>query len=233
MRKTRRTDLTGRIFGRWTVLKFVCVRSKTAKWLCRCECGQVREVYANTLMSGEGKSCGCLSRELVAARTFKHGGSVGRRMSPEYAAWVNAKSRCFKANNPGYANYGGRGITMSAEWRNSFATFLRDMGKRPAGGSIGRIDNAGNYCKENCRWETWLQQCNNTRCNHLITFNGITQSRASWARAAGIPIARFRSRQRYGWSMERILSTPQSLINRSPKSYTVPEVGAYLRAKNK
>lgn len=216
MRKTRRTDLTGRIFGRWTVLKFVCVRSKTAKWLCRCECGQEREVYANTLMSGEGKSCGCLSRELVAARAFKHGGSVGRRMSPEYAAWVNAKSRCFRPNDPGYANYGGRGITMSEDWKNSFAHFLADMGKRPdTESSIGRINNDGNYCAENCRWETKVQQCNNTRHNHFITFNGITQSRAAWARNAGIPIARFRSRLKYGWSIARILSTPQSLIDRT------------------
>jgi len=81
--------------------------------------------------------------------------------SPEYRAWRAAKHRCSNPNDKFYKNYGGRGIVMCLEWRASFAVFLADMGPRPAGHSLDRIDNDGPYALANCRWATPKQQANN------------------------------------------------------------------------
>lgn len=81
----------------------------------------------------------------------------------EYAAWNNARQRCTKEHHPQYHNYGARGITMCAEWTRSFAQFFADMGPKPPGSSLDRIDNDGHYEKTNCRWADWTTQANNRR----------------------------------------------------------------------
>lgn len=95
------------------------------------------------------------------------------------------KSRCLNKNKKSYSDYGGRGIKVCDRWMK-FENFLEDMGERPAGMSLDRIDNNGNYCKENCRWATNHQQANNKRSNRLVTFHGVTKSASEWADDLGI-----------------------------------------------
>lgn len=94
-----------------------------------------------------------------------------RRSSPEYKVWNNFKTRCFNPNTPNYHRYGGRGITVCDKWLN-FEGFLKDMGKRPSSlHSLDRINNDGNYCKDNCRWSTKAEQVRNRSCNIYIIYN--------------------------------------------------------------
>lgn len=129
--------------------------------------------------------------------------------SPEYIIWQQMKKRCFNASNPAYHNYGGRGIVVCARWRNDFAAFLDDMGKRPSEQhSLDRINNDGNYEPGNCRWATGKEQMNNCRINVFVEFNGKTQTLVQWARELGLPDYLPSARLRHGWTVERALTSP-------------------------
>lgn len=106
--------------------------------------------------------------------------------SREYVVWCHAKSRCFNPKNKDFHHYGGRGITMCDEWKNDFSAFLRDMGLRPRGMTIGRMNNDGNYEPGNCRWETRKQQALNTRRTRYVTINGVTKPFQQWADERGL-----------------------------------------------
>jgi hypothetical protein len=168
-------------------------------WLCLCSCGNFKEVREPHLRSEHTKSCGCL-------HTIH-----GLTKTTEFDVWSSIKKRCLNPNHKSYADYGGRGITICPEWRDSFATFLADMGPRPSPQhSIDRIDVNGNYCKENCRWATPREQQNNRRNNHLLTFNGTTMTLAEWSRLTLIHKATLRWRISMGWSSEDVLIPPPS-----------------------
>lgn len=125
--------------------------------------------------------------------------------TPTYGTWYNMKSRC---DNPTYTNFqkwGGRGITYDKRW-SSFMNFLEDMGDRPEGMSLDRIDNNGNYCKENCRWATRKEQMNNMSSNRLITFKDMTKTLQEWADFTGLKRKTIASRiDRYGYTIENAL----------------------------
>lgn len=106
----------------------------------------------------------------------------GMSNTTEYKTWERIKKRCYNKNVYNYCDYGGRGILMCDEWKNSFEVFYKDMGDRPEGTSIDRIDNDKGYSKENCRWATNEEQCNNRRSNINITYKGETQTLAQWCR---------------------------------------------------
>lgn len=119
----------------------------------------------------------------------------------EYMVWYEMKRRCRNPIDPHFDRYGGRGITVCDRW-NDFATFLADMGPRPSDDhSIERVDNAGPYAPDNCKWATRIEQGQNKRNNHLIAFEGRTQSLNAWAREFGMPRCRLTMRLRRGWSM--------------------------------
>ena len=168
-------------------------------WLFKCDCGNKKVINVNCVKRGEIKSCGCLQRE----RNTTHGLSNTK----EHIAWTNMKQRCHNKNNKNYKNWGGRKIKVCDRWQNSFENFYKDMGKRPTGTSLDRIDGNGNYEPNNCRWATIKEQNNNTRRNHPLTFNGKTQNISQWANEIGIDYYILYSRIWRGWSVERALTT--------------------------
>lgn len=167
-----RSDLTGQVFARLTVLGYSGLDSegRNSIWLCRCSCGKVVDVRADHLRSGRMKSCGCLRREISSQVHTTHGHARPGRRDPAYKAWADMIQRCTNPRDAQWPNYGGRGITVCQRWRDSFESFLADVGPRPlgrvggrAGFSIDRINNDGGYEPGNVRWATPKEQRANQR----------------------------------------------------------------------
>lgn len=159
-----KVNLVGRKFGRLTVLSFAGILNKThTTWNCICDCGTQKVVRGPNLVKGLTKSCGCISKEITAKRNLTHGLS---HKSAAYKSWENMRRRCLCPSHTQYHNYGGRGITICERW-NDFENFLADMGERPPGLSLERINNDGNYELSNCKWATQKEQCNNQRKRKL------------------------------------------------------------------
>ena len=195
-------DIQGQRFGR-----LVAGERLGGSWRCICDCAGSRTVKIYNLTGGVTRSCGCLRRERSAAGNATHGATRGYGSTPEYKAWSNAKDRCYREKVRNYASYGGRGITMCARWRHDFSAFLADMGPRPEGRSLDRIDNDGNYEPGNCRWATRDEQCVNRRGTRKLTAFGITQPLATWAHQVEMkPIRLYQRVLRDGWTPEDALA---------------------------
>jgi hypothetical protein len=136
--------------------------------------------------------------------------------SPTQKSWGAMKRRCLNANDKDYPRYGGRGITVCDRWRDSFEAFVADMGVKPEGTSLDRIDNNGNYEPGNCRWAALDVQNNNRRSNRPITFKGRTQTLTQWAGEAGLSSEALAHRLKSGWPMGDALSIPIDHSNRRP-----------------
>lgn len=205
-------DLTGKTFGRLTVLKEDAIRSKQGyvKWICRCSCPDksIVSVTSYNLVSGKTKSCGCLQKELIINRNKsreKH--PSADRETRLYRIWKGVHARTTYESQSAYKNYGGRGIGVCDEWKNDFGAF-RDWAL--ANGysdnlTIDRVDTNGDYTPNNCRWATRKEQNNNQRSNILLTFNGETHNAAQWADIIGVPRDRIYGRIRSGYPVERVL----------------------------
>jgi hypothetical protein len=174
---TTTQNLIGRRFGRLLVVSFTRSADGRECWNCICDCGNFRRNRKHTLVNGKSLSCGCLSAARTKARLITHGSSYTKI----YCAWTDMNRRCYNRASNNFHNYGGRGISVCERWRNSFEAFRDDMGPRPAGMSIERIDNDGNYEPGNCRWATRSEQNRNTRQNRLVTFNNETRCVSGWA----------------------------------------------------
>ena len=208
---TKREPLDGKRFGRLVVCyDLEDNRFGNRQVLCRCDCLNYKVVLASSLTCGRTVSCGCYMREEMARRSKKHGNAPRGATSREYRIWAGMKKRCSNPKEPGWPNYGGRGIRVCDRWISSFQNFIDDMGLPPSPDhSIERIDNDGDYCPENCRWATQREQCRNYRRNRNITIGGVTKTATEWSELTGIDQSLICWRHKQGWSEDRILSSPR------------------------
>lgn len=203
-----RIDLTGKQFGRWKVVRYAGPSAMCAKWLCKCECGNERELFSSSLISGRSRSCGCWVSGLVSSASTKHGHNRISGQSPTYKSWRAMLRRCTDKSHRNYAIYGGKGVAVCRRWLK-FANFLADMGERPDGKTLDRIDGNKDYCKSNCRWSSPMEQANNMSVNRKLTYKGRTQNVAQWSRELGINANTIRVRLHKGWSIWKALGVPE------------------------
>lgn len=205
-------------FTRWTIIGVAPSRARCRMALCKCECGTVREVRLLALKRKETKSCGCLSLEIAKKTHVTHGHSCRQTTGVTRTYWC-WRSMCSRTSNPrvkGYERYGGRGISVCDRWKYSFSNFLFDMGEKPDGLSIERIDNNGNYELLNCRWATALEQGRNKRNNRLITAFGITAKVFDWSERSGLSAKLILGRlNETGWNSEDAVTRPRGLTRKA------------------
>ncbi len=171
-------------------------------WRCICDCGNKTEVHQSNLVSGNTTSCGCKSSRLtLPKRNTTHGMSK----SATYSSWSAMKDRCYQESHKEYKRYGALGITVCRRWRNSFENFLQDMGERPPGHSLERLDGSKGYKPSNCVWATIYQQANNRRNNRIITNGKESMTLAQWSRKTGISAQTIWQRINRGWDIKRAL----------------------------
>lgn len=197
--ETFRLDLTGHRYGRWSVLRKAEKKGKHGEiyWWCRCDCGTHREVVGSTMRDGRNTSCGCASRE----RSFKH----GMERTPTYNTWAQMKSRCQNPKNRWFHRYGGRGIKV-CDWWQDFANFYADMGEKPEGLTLDRMDNDRDYEPGNCRWVARKEQIRNRAVSPRVEFEGREWSLAELCEAKGMKWRKVYERVRRGVPIERAIS---------------------------
>jgi hypothetical protein len=203
----------GARFGRLVVLGDATPDGRgQSVWLCRCDCGVTKPQRAGGLKAGKSVSCGCAKKERASVMNRSHGMSK----SPTYSVWLAMRIRCKDETFHEYARYGGRGIKVCERWDADFKNFLADMGVRPAGLTLDRIDNDGDYEPGNCRWSTRREQGANTSQNVKVTAFGETKTAAEWADDQRCVASRktLYSRLSSDWSAERALLEPVKLGRR-------------------
>ena len=209
-------DLTGKRFGRLTVVERSSEKRKRRGtfWVCKCDCGNVVVVPRCHLIDGHTKSCGCYHKD----RLHEPRPSVSKHYlskSRIYRIWSGMIDRSTNPKSNGYKNYMGRGIGICEEWK-TFTNF-RDWAFSHGYAdnlSIDRIDNNGNYEPSNCRWVDAKTQGRNTRANVFVTYKGETHTLVEWSEIKGIPYNRVHQRIKSGWSFEDSIETPVRGYNR-------------------
>lgn len=190
-------------FGNWSVLYGPC--QNNLNWLCVCDCGTQKEVNIQNLKRGLSVSCGCYRALITKSRSTKHNHQRRGQTTPTYHSWASMIQRCTNVKFPSYQFYGAKGITVDHSWRE-FQSFLFDMGERPMGTTLDRIDNTKGYFPGNCKWSTPKQQANNTKRNKLIEFNGEIRTLADWSDLTGLSRSTISQRLKTGWSVEDALN---------------------------
>lgn len=208
-------DLTGQRFGKLVVKERADnykYYSKShgrvlqyAQFLCECDCGGNSIYMAQDLKKGKVGSCGCILEESGNFK-FKHGKSYDQL----YYIFTSMIERCYSPSCKSYQNYGGRGITVCDRWlKGGVMTFIEDMGERPKGYSVERLDNDKGYSPENCLWKSNRVQANNKRGTTLVTYQDITLSMSEWAHLLNLPYSALKGRLNRKWTPEEALNTPQ------------------------
>lgn len=209
----RAIDLSGHKFGRLTAIEFAGHNGRYRKWKCRCDCGETLDVLTASLRNGNTRSCGCLKRDTHSLVFRKH----GRAGTNVYWLWADMIARCTSPRHQRFSDYGGRGITVCDAWKDSIETFLRDMGPRPIGSSLDRIDNSDGYHPGNCRWASRVQQANNKRNNKIVLIGGEMKTLAEWSRESGVPYHTLKARVASGLPEHELLSLGR--LKSGPKNY--------------
>lgn len=202
-------DLTGKRFGQLLVIKKAGRRKGKTRWECKCDCGKTTVVDYGAIAYGKNISCGCYRYKQLGDRQRIHGFCKTRF----YKIFKGLRSRCNNYNQPKYKSYGGRGIKcewisfidFKSDMYTSYQKHLKEFGEKET--TIDRIDNDGNYCKENCRWATLKEQNINTQRSVCITHNGLTKTISEWEEFLNFPSSLLRGRLRRGWSINRAMTT--------------------------
>lgn len=206
-------DLSNLRFGRLVALDCHVRKTKhstVAMWRCRCDCGGIVTARGSHLTRADVQSCGCLARESAALRMASQNHKHGLSHSVEYRSWTAMKARCLNVSHKHFPLYGGRGISICEDWKDSFEAFYRDMGPKPSSAhTLDRIDTDGDYCPSNCRWATQREQMNNVRRNRLVTYRSKRMTISEAARLAGVVHPNVaNSRMRVGWTTRSAVETP-------------------------
>jgi hypothetical protein len=196
-------DLSGERFGRLLVLqKNGYNKHHQLYWLCECDCGNRKNVLGCVLSRGDTNSCGCLVKESIAKVNYRH----GMTKTPIYGLWHAMIQRCYDKNCDVYYRYGGRGINVCNKWQ-TFEGFYEDMGDKPKGKSLERLDNDGDYCPENVVWADAKAQANNKRSNVILEHNGKKQTMQQWCDELDLKIGTVWARLNvYGYSVAKALT---------------------------
>ena len=197
--------IEGERFNKLTYIKPAGTIKNKTFWEMKCECGSAFRARAIDVKNGHTRSCGCLHREMLIKRNTKHGNSLRKRQTSTYISWKAMLHRCYNRKNPGYNNYGGRGIVVCERWK-SFINFFSDMGERPTGMSLDRIDNNKIYMPGNCRWATAREQCENTRVACRVNILGDVYTNRQLAEIIGISQSGMLRRIKSNKSVGEILS---------------------------
>lgn len=197
--------IVGNRYGRLIAIAKLAERMTNGDgaWLVKCDCGKEKKVAQYHLKTGHTQSCGCITLE----RITKH----GHCESPTYKTWENMISRCTNPKATGWHLYGGRGISVSENWKD-FNNFFKDMGERPAGTTLDRIDYNGNYEFANCRWATIIEQANNTRSNKFVNYRGQRLTLAQLSKLSGIGYKTLQQRLNKGMTTEEAVNTPLKMV---------------------
>ena len=190
-------DHTGERYGHWLILRR---GTKPKYWLCRCDCGEVREVNIDNMKTGKSTNCIKCQAKKTAKRMTTH----GETETHLYYVWYSMRKRCSCRSSKSYKDYGARGISVCEEWNNSFEAF-RDFAKAKGykeGLQIDRVDNDGNYCPENCRFVTHAENSRNTRRNKRVVYHGEEYTLPALANIKHLSAGLVAERIRRGWSVE-------------------------------
>lgn len=197
----RTLDRTGKKYGYWTAISFYDREKSRTRWLCRCICGAEKIVISATLTNGRSISCGCIGFKLRSLKIKKHG-MAGTKT---YKSWHSMHQRC--QGKGGHEAYVNNGITVCERW-SSIENFVEDMGERPIGKSLDRIDGTKGYFKENCRWATHKEQMNNRNVNVIVEPFGEKMTIAEAADKYNMGISCLRHRLNKGMSINEALTKP-------------------------
>lgn len=197
-------NLVGRKFSKLTVIEKSAEKTKSGnvKWLCKCDCGNETTVVGSKLKNGHTKSCGCLKKSEQ---------SQGYSATRLYRIWLNMHNRCYNKKHDAFKWYGKKGVSICKEWHDflPFREWALANGYKETL-SIDRINSSGNYEPSNCQWVTQKEQMNNVSSNKILEFQGVQYTQAQFAEKFNLKYHTVRNRVRMGWSLERIVSTPEN-----------------------
>lgn len=182
---------------------------KGAIWLSQyqCSCGNIFLTRAPLVKIGHTKSCGCRINSKLRIHSMAK--------TAEYHAWSMMKQRCLNPKCKAFEMYGGRGISVCKRWQESFQFFYEDMGPRPLGGTLERIDNNKGYSKDNCRWATMAEQAKNRRSTRFFEYNGRSLQLDEWVEISGINKSTIRNRLLRNWSFADAVTIKPNTKNKN------------------